>query len=63
MDIIALVAVALLQLVGLTLGQFREGVERLQTAFVEQFAAQNAPAPHFEAASVNRNQDGDVLPR
>jgi uncharacterized protein (TIGR03435 family) len=63
MDIIVLVAVALLQLVGLTLDQLRESIERLETAFVQQYAAQGAPALRFEVASVKRNQDGDVLPR
>jgi hypothetical protein len=43
MDIIVLVAVVLLRLVGLTLDQLQEGVERLETAFV-QYAAQEAPA-------------------
>ena len=63
MDIIVLVAVALLQLVGLTLDQLRESVERLETAFVRHYAAQEAPSLRFDVASVKPNRDGDVLPR
>ena len=66
MNIIMLIAVALLQLVGLTIEQLRETVAVIKTAVVQPALAQ-VPQPagtlRFDVASVKPNQDGDVLPR